>query len=495
MIKTLLKRKKITDFIKEKTGLALIQAIILITIIASLLLVIVSLTLLGLNVAKQGVRQTSALDVAEAGVNYYLWHLVHAPEDHKDGNDFPADPPFGPYTHDVTDNTGKKIGTYTLWVTPPEAGGDLVTVESKGTIEDGNENRTIVAKLGIPTFAQYAVVTNDTVNHIRFGLGTEVFGPIHNNGGVRFDGVAHDLVSSSLATYNDPDHPGGVEPGVHTHQPDPDEVFLGGTAFPVPPVDFGQISSELDDLKTRAQDNGINYEPSGASGYHIVLKTNDTFDIYRVNSTTASCRNPGNDWQATDGITNQTLISGSVPFPNNGVIFVEDKLWIDGKINGANLTIAAATLPDNPATYKSIIINNDLEYTNYDGTDKVGLVAQGNVSAGLFSEGAFTGTDDEKELRVNAALIAQNGRVGRNYFHKNCSSTYYQRNIITVYGAIATNQRYGFTWICGNAWTENDSCDSGYKDRNVTYDQYLSANPPPYFPRVGNYAILDWRER
>lgn len=490
-----LSMKRIKALARKKSGVALLQALILITVISSLLLIIVSLTLLGLNISRQGVRQTAALDIAEAGINYYLWHLVHDPDDYKDGNSTPATPPYGPYEHDFTDNTGEKIGTYTLWITPPEGEGNLVTVESRGDVEGGNENRTIVAKLGIPSFAHYAVVANDTVNHMRFGIGTEVFGPVHNNGGIRFDGVAHDLVSSSLATYNDPDHSGGEEPGVHTHIPNPGGVFLGGTAYPVPQVDFGQISAELDDLKTEAQDDGVYYEPSGSNGYHIILKTNDTFDIYRVNSITPSCRNPGNSWQLTDGIISQTLVDSSVPFPNNGVIFVEDKLWIDGKIDGANLTVAAATLPDNPATYKSIIINNDLEYTSYDGTDKIGLVAQDSVLAGLFSEGAFTGTDDEKELRIDAALIAQNGRVGRNYFFRQCSVAYYQRNIVTVYGAIATNRRYGFTWLCGNAWTENDFCDSGYKDRNIIYDEYLSANPPPHFPMVGNYTILDWREK
>ena len=482
--------KTAARLVKKQSGLALLQGILLITIISSLLLVIVSLTLVGLNVAKQGERTTKVLDIAEAGINYYLWHLVHDTDDYCDGNPCVGVPPYGPFVHEFTDNTGKLLGTYTIWITPPTGGVGSVKVESRGDLEDGSENRTIVAQLGIPSFAQYAVVSNDTVNHIRFGAGTEIFGPIHNNGGVRVDGVAHGLVSSSLATYSDPDH-GGTEPGVHTHQPDPSQVFLGGTAFPVPPVDFNQITSDLNSLQ---QDSGVYFGASGANGYHIVLNTNDTFDIYSVTNVTASCRNPGNNWQTTDGISSQSLISAGVPFPANGIIFVEDKLWIDGKINGAKLTIAAATLPDNPATNKSIIINNDLEYTNYDGTDKIGLITQADISVGLFSEGAFSGTDDAKELRIDAALIAQNGRVGRNYFSRSCSSTYYQRNIVTVYGAIATNRRYGFTWICGNSWTENDACDSGYKDRNIIYDQNLTGSPPPNFPTIGNYAILDWRE-
>ncbi len=35
-------------------------------------------------------KQSQALDVAEAGVNYYLWHLAHNPTDYRDGGATPA---------------------------------------------------------------------------------------------------------------------------------------------------------------------------------------------------------------------------------------------------------------------------------------------------------------------------------------------------------------------------------------------------------------------
>jgi len=528
---------------KEKisqSGQALLLAIFLIGIIFSFVVIAVNLSLIGLNRSNQGFRQTHALDVAEAGINYYLWHLVHSPTDYCDGNTCPGGSgPFGPYVHNYTDNTGKVIGTFTVWIAPPglaqngkvtlchippgtdetlevalsaveghlahgdylgpcgggESSGNppIVTVESRGDVADGNENRTIIAQLGVPSFAQYAVVANDTVNHLRFGAGTEVFGPVHNNGGVHFDGIAHGLVSSGLATYVDPDN-GLTEPGVYTQQSDPNSVFLGGTAFPVPPVNFAGITSDLTNLRSLAQTGGkyVAVSGSGSQGWHIVLKQNDTYDLYRVTSVSNTCSG-----RNTDQILSQTTSGGggmSLPFPNNGVIFVEDKLWIDGRIDSASLTVVAARIGATTSQEKSIIINNDLEYTNYDGTDKLGLIAQHDVSVGLVSEGAFSGSADNQDLRIDAAMIAQNGRVGRNYFARSCSSTYYQRNSVTIYGSIATNQRYGFTWICGSTWTIGDSCDSGYQSRTINYDPNIALNPPPYFPKIGTYAILDWRE-
>jgi len=526
---------------KIQFGQALIMTVILIGIVFSLVIIAVSLSLIGLNRSNQGLRKTQSLHIAEAGINYYLWHLVHAPTDYCDGNTCPpGQGPYGPYVHDYVDNTGKVVGTYTIWVAPPglaengkvtichtppatdetkavapsavaghldhgdylgPCGGGgtsnntpIVTVESRGDVADGNENRTIVAQLGIPSFAQYAVVANDTVNHLRFGVGTEVFGPIHNNGGVRFDGVAHELVSSSLATYDDPDHSGPNEPGVHTHQPNPNSVFLGGTAYPVPPVNFAGLSSDFANLKNLAQTAGSYIGPSGSGsqGWHITLKQNDTYDLKRVTSVSNTCSG-----QATDQILSETTSGGggnNLPFPGNGVIFVEDKLWIDGRIDSAALTIVAAKIGATGSQEKSIIINSDVEYTNYDGTDSLGLIAQRDISVGLVSEGAFSGSNDNQELRIDAAMIAQNGRIGRNYFARSCNSTYYQRKQITIYGSIATNQRYGFTWICGGSWDLGDSCDSGYQNRTINYDSNLALVPPPYFPKIGTYAIIDWRE-
>jgi hypothetical protein len=237
-------------------------------------------------------------------------------------------------------------------------------------------------------------------------------------------------------------------------------------------------------MKSDALANGFYRSSSGNLGYHVVLKTNDKFDLYRVTgfvNAPSGCTNiqDQSGW-GTWSVRNQQLI-GNFPFPTNGIIFLEDDIFVDGQINTARLTIVAALFPDNPPSRKNIIVNNDLLYTNYDGQDAIGLIAQGNTHIGMVSE---------NDLRIDAALIAQNGRVGRYYYRppsggsQRCSP-YQVRQVITSYGMIATNQRYGFAYTDGN----------GYQTRNLIYDANLLYGPPPSFPLTSDqYVTISWEE-
>ncbi len=426
-----------------------------------------------------------AFQVAEAGVEYYRWHLAHAAQDYKDGTTTPQ-----PYIHTVKDASGDIVGQYALTITPPPVGSTIVKVKSKGTVTaDSTVSRTIQATLAIPSLAKFAVVAN---NDMRFGEGTEVFGPIHSNGGIRFDGVAHNLVTSSQTTYDYPDdgvgtQKFGVYTTVGTDDPNPPaavpnrpDVFIAGRQFPIQSFDFTGLTLDLSQMKATAQQaTGKYIAPSGSQGYRIVLKTTGKYDLYKV----TSLRNPPNNCDPAAGqtnwglwsINNQTIVSSNNNFPANGVIFVEDHLWVEGQINGARLTIAAGKFPDNVTTRKSITVNNDLLYTNYDGTDVIALVAQGDLNVGLISD---------TDLRIDAALIAQNGRVGRFYYGSSCGNEY-QRNTVTLYGMIASNLRYGFAYTDG----------TGYDTRNIIYDGNLLYGPPPSFPLTSsNYQTISWEE-
>lgn len=473
---------------KSNGGQILIQVIVFGSIAIYLLGALMSWAALSIKVSRQTFNREQAIQTAEAGVDYYRWHLAHSPTDFQDGTGAP-----GPYIHDFRDRDGNTIGEFSLDITPPPLGSTQVKVKSTGTvIRDVALSRTITVQSAKPSIAKYAVVANAVM---RFGVGTEVFGPIHSNQGIRFDGLAHNVVTSAVAAYNDPDHSGENEFGVHTHVfptdplppslvPQRTDVFEIGRQFPVPAVDFAGITADLAEMKTDAQTNGF-YRPSaGALGYHVVLRTDNTFDLYRITGLVnppSGCTNSANQsgWGAWS-IQNQQLI-GNYPSPTNGIIFLEDDIFVDGQIDGGRLTIVAAFLPDNPPFRKNIIVNNDLLYTNYDGSDVLGLIAQGNINIGLVSE------DD---LRIDAALIAQNGRVGRYYYRppgggsQRCSPNHV-RQTITLWGMIATNERYGFAYTDG----------TGYQTRNLNYDGNLLYGPPPSFPLTSDqYVTLTWEE-
>lgn len=480
--------KALHTHVSKARGYVLVQVIVIGSIAIYILGGLAQWASLELVSAKHAIAREQALQIAEAGVEYYRWHLAHAPLDFQDGTG-----QDGPYVHIFRDKDGNEIGQFTLDIIAPNDGSTLTTIRSISTttVDFGNV-RTVTTSLGKPSIAKYAVAAND---FMRFGAGTEVFGPIHSNQGIRFDGIAHNVVSSAVETYNDPDHTGADEFGIHTHVsptdplppstvPSRTDVFRAGRAFPVPAVDFAGITADLAALKSEAEADGF-YRPSaGARGYHIVFKTDDTFDLYRVSSFTnapSGCTNYLNEsgW-ATWSINNEHLI-GTYAIPNNGIIFLEDDVFVDGQIAGARVTVVAAFLPDNPPFRKNIIVNNDLRYTTYDGTDVIGLIAQGNITVGMVSD---------TDLRIDAALIAQNGRVGRYYYRapsgsaQRCSP-YHSRDTLTLWGMIATNQRYGFSFTDGN----------GYQTRNLNYDGDLLYGPPPHFPLTSDqYETLSWKE-
>lgn len=423
-----------------------------------------------------------AFAIAEAGIEYYRWHLAHAAQDFKDGTG-----QAGPYTHNYYNKDGVQIGQFILDITPPVVGSTIVTVKSTGKLTlNPNVQKILQVRMAIPSFAKYAAVLNAIV---RFGEGTEVFGPIHSNGGIRFDGLAHNLVTSAVSSYDDPDHSGANEFGVHTHLapvdplppgavPNRPDVFMTGRQFPVPAVDFSGITQTLSQIKTNAQASGFYRGPSGSKGYEIVFKTNDTFDLYRVNTVTSppgGCSNSlSQDGWGTWTVNTRTLL-GNYANPGNGLIFLEDDAWARGSISTARVTVAAAAFPDNPSTRKSITVNTNLVYTNYDGQDVLSLIAQKNINIGLTSDDV---------LRVDAALMAQNGRVGRYYYSSSCGSAY-KRSTITSYGMIGSSQRYGFAYTDG----------TGYQIRNLNYDPNLLYGPPPSFPLTADYYTqISWSE-
>lgn len=438
---------------------------------------IISLSYSNFRAVKKQGNSNAALNVAESGINYYLWHLSHNNTDYCDGNACTGDGPFGPYVHDYFDTQGNPAGNYSLTITPPTSGGNAVTVRSVGTAVTG-EKRTIQATLGIPSFAQYSFVSN---SEAWFGDSESTNGLVHSNKGIHFDGTANGVVAAAVQSYI----PSSCFGGNGTTK---DGVWgTGGPTsywtFPVPQIDFNQITSDLNTLQTAAQTDGIflptqgvNVNQKSVNGYALQLNANGTVRVGRVTSQrdngglTGSCVS-----HARYNSLRQSVVwePTARALPDNGVIFAADNVWVWGTVT-SRLTIASGRLPDNNTTNTNIFLQDDITYTVKDGTVALGLISQSDI---------VVNSSSDNNLNIDGYLLSQKGKVFRPYYANNTRSS------ITTYGGIAANSWWTWSWVNGS-----NQITSGYQTTNATFDNYLTLNPPPLFPKTGSFAVLSWKE-
>jgi len=476
------KAKRIDGFI---AAYLLVAVAAVITLLTGLLIFVASSQRRSID----EINRQQALQISETGVYFYRWYLAHNldgknAQQIKDfwesGSAYGVD---ASYEADVENEIGSAIGRYRIDVDITSSNSTIVNVTSTGwTYQHPEITRSVKVRFRRPSWSEYSVLANDVM---RFGGGTTVQGPIHSNNGIRFDGVANNLVSSAVEQYLDPDT-GTIKPGVWTSQPNPNLVFLAGTRFPVPAVDFNGVTSDLALIKSEAEAEGLyfaedTYEEGESCGwvrighrwvyqcspteipvrgYHLTLRTDDKVEVQRVFSYDNS------SYRINDESDPEVF-----NLPANELIFVEKNTWIEGQVDGQHLTIASADLDSGVET--NIYINNDITYTHYDGQDIIGLISENDISIGLYSE---------DNLQIDGALLAQKGRVGRDWYGHGTS--YSWRDEITVYGSIATNNRYGFAWTDG----------TGYNLRNLYFDNNLLYTPPPYFPTGTEYELDLWED-
>jgi hypothetical protein len=458
-----------------------VELLFLSAIVVALITGFVSLAGSFLQLSLRAQNKLQAFSIAESGIEYYRWHLAHAPEDFTDGTG-----QAGPYIHNYYDKDGNEIGQFSLTITPPPPGSTIVTISSQGTVlADSSVKKIIQVKMGIPSFAKYAWVLN---NDVDFGSTSQVYGVIDSNAGIHFDGIAHNLVESALTTYTDPDT-GLNEWAVYTDGPPVDpqpptalasttsNVFLAGRSLGVPAVDFAGITQDLATIKSQAQASGTYFASSTAFGYDLLLSTT-TYTIYKVTALVAApngCTNAAGQsgWGTWSIKTETPYATGTIP--QNGNMFFEDNLWVRGQINGVRTTIASGRFPANASTYSSITVNSSTLYSNFNGSDTLALIAQNNINVGLQSD---------NNLTIDGALIAQNGLIGRYYYGSQCGSNAIRASL-TTFGMMATNLRSGFAYTDG----------TGYQARTYNYDANLLYAPPPSFPlTTDQYSLISWTE-
>jgi len=514
----------------NKKGSVLAYALVIMTAVSIILVSMISFVVSQIKFGFNRVEKEKAFHVAEAGIYYYRWYVAHETYNKSPSgiNEFwQSGTALGiasPYEADY-----EGLGKYKIEVEQPSPGSTIAVVKSTGwTYKTPEVKRIVQVRLRRPSWSEYAVLVDD---FIRFGEGTEIYGKIHSNKGMRVDGHVYNLATSLISEVDDPDHCEGNwdsvwngckdvlvcdhnhnEFGVHTHVNAPPgsginnnfrpleappssvsartDIFMAGRNFPVSKIDFNGAILAMDDMRTEAQKpNGTNINNCTSGGCYfdsdyprrITLKSDGTMDVCRVASYNSSSYSDGCYVYGTYAITRYARNSGTgtctscsgncapatYTIPNNGIIFVDNNIWVEGTINGKKVTIAAA---NSSGTGDIYLGTNNIVYTNFDGSDIIGLVAERNISIVANSL---------NNLTIDAALLAQSGRVGRDYY-----SSAYNRSTITMNGSMATAFRYGFAYTDG----------TGYNTRILNFDNNLLYYPPPYFPTGTDYSIDLWEE-
>lgn len=407
----------------------------------------------------------AAFHIAEAGIEYYRWHLAHAPTDYQDGTGQP-----GPYQHEHTDKDGNILGYFSLDITPPDPGSTVVIIESTGwTVERPQTTRTIKVRVGFPSLADYTFLSNANMN---FSFTTEVHGTVHSNGGIRFDGTTDSWVQSAKDRYQYQNQ---------THN----GVWGGGGPrsfwqYPVPAIDFNAVSGDLAQVRTDAQSDGILLSSSGAQGWHMVFN-GTTFDLYRV--TSRDCYYGEGRWRRSrrrwywDGniycydIRSESFDSTRT-IPANGAIFVEDDVWIEGIVDG-RVTIGVGEFPVQEPYHEAYITGN-LTYQQQASDDVLGVLAQGEV---------LVPYEVPDIMEINGAFLSQFRTVHRPFYYNN------EKDTLTIVGSQISFEGGGWKYV--NGW---GNVISGFVNTVHTYDGNLRYNPPPGFPVGDTYELISWEE-
>jgi hypothetical protein len=481
---------------REQQGYILILAMLILVAVGMAAMTLLTQVVTNQQHVIRDRAYSESLAVAEAGLNQYLWMVASGTS--SDSNGFAIPGNTGPFPQweklSLTDIYNDSVkGTYAIQVTPPTATDSRLLVTVTGMAASSTDvPRTVSAHLGRPAFSEYVMLTDDEV-WIGGPIGRLWHGKTHSNTGVIIDtSNITDPVTCANATYNSDmfggSHNGvwsGGDPGSKVPSTDPSVALW---KFPVPAISFTTVTSDFARLSGLATGSGINlpYSTSTAhdarQGWYIKLLPGKQYQIQRVSGETET--NSGYGGGLTLVAPTPLAPSGVLSYPANGVIYVNDNVWVEGTNLTGRLTIASSGQLNGSGktAATSIHVVDNLTYATLDGKVAVGLIAQNNIEIPSYAPLSNTHDDVETiDMTIDAAMIAQQGKE----YAVAADLGGPDRDLLTIYGSVSslhTPYRY------------SPSTDGGFENGANTYDTFLLHNPPPYFPTVGSYQILDWRE-
>ena len=496
---------------KNINGSALAYGLVIMTVVMIILTSIISYITSQLKFTANRLEREKAFQIAESGAYYYRWYLAHA----TDGMNPQQLRSFwtnsstigvsGDYQADYKDpETQEVVGHYSLHLVPPTSYSTIATITSTGyTLQMPNVKRKIMVRFRRPSWSEYIYLVH---GFVRFGVGAEVYGKVHSNTGVEFNGLAHNVVSSAVPVCSDtsncsqdfgvftnvspadPNAPTSAYPWPDGTVPNRPDVFQGGRQFPVPDVSFNGMRTNLDDMKSLATSSGTNINNCTTTGCYFdssyprrIILSNNNMIVCQVRSydTTSLMIASSNGYRKVSGSGSCNSCSGlcatSYTIPDNGIVFVENNAWVDGTISNKKVTITAANLGTSGSAANIYLGISNLRYADYSGNSILGIVGQQNVQIVR---------DCPSNTIIDGALIAQaQNNIGKVFRDSGAYSSSYDKNSLIINGSIASYEQPYF-----------NVGSRGFTTRTYNFDNNLLYFPPPYFPTGTEYAIDRWEE-
>ena len=441
----------------------------------------------GTQAARQG-RTDIALQVADAGVNQYISRLVEDPRYYDHWVNPAEDPRIDPYgavhapgtawtpgvtwTYAGPSQTWTQLqdarfgkASYSLRITPPPSGSDLVTVQSTGRSGLGGPNpvtRSLQSQIHPTSIADFQMISNATIH---YGTAATTTGKLYSAVDINHEGVAQAPAYAAHFTCST-----GSTTGCNSSSR-PSSVYQAGAydsvstpsfqnKFPTP-IDFSQFTQSLLDIKDAATSGGTAWNDPTANAWEVQFLADGRARIYKITGTS----DPG------AGLTTIGCPT-TINVPANGAMYFEQSVIVsDGtnKADSCNSTVGPRDSVVNGrvtiATKGNVYVGGNISYAS-SGDDVLGLIAANEVIMAKYTPSVLT---------WRAASLAQSGQWRT-----------YQGN--------SDGKHSSMTYI-GSQTTADGGYASMFSSRVYQYDDTLQRLRPPFYPILeGSWQTYYWRE-
>lgn len=455
----------------DDSGIAMVTVIAVVTILFLLVTTLMVLTTYRTMQSSSYVSGVQATQLADAGMNYYLYQL---------GLNYN----YYSSTPTPTPSFATAQGSWTASATYDPTT-KVVMIRSVGTLVNG-VSRAILAKCSPPPPPMYAIGSGGNID---VGANTVINGPMRSNGYVHIttggtQGIIKGLAQSGVS-------PNGDFSPLKSGVPDPTR-FQGGAQY-YPALSFDLMSANVSAMKGAAglllPSSRSDRKTSAALGYLITLANNQV-GVRRVTAESRAYNNASNI--AKLGSLTTTVppsVQTTYAIPANGVIFVDsDNVWVSGTYT-ARVTICASRASSSDTTYGNITVNNSIICGIKTNPIVVcGIMAQNNV----WLPDWYSTSVMDPTLKIEAALLAQYGRIGDAYNGSTSfplppsspNGTHFPRHDLDLEGSALACTGIGFQ-------------TAYFINRTYGFDTRLTTNPPPYWPHTDNQWIVvsSWWEK